>query len=80
MKTAVSVPDAVYRSAEKLAARLGVSRSELYSRALAALVDRYSEELLTEQLNEVYGPDGEDAGLDPALAALQSRSRGCDSC
>jgi len=41
MKTAISIPDRVFRSAEQLAARLGVSRSELYSKALAALVNEH---------------------------------------
>jgi metal-responsive CopG/Arc/MetJ family transcriptional regulator len=39
MKTAVTIPDRVFQSAEKLAARLSVSRSELYARALASLVE-----------------------------------------
>jgi len=34
MKTAISLPDPVFRSAEQLAARLGISRSELYCRAI----------------------------------------------
>jgi len=74
MKTAVSIPDPVFRSADKLAARLGVSRSELYAKALAAIVERHSEELVTSQLNEIYGPGGEESSLDPDVAALQSRS------
>ncbi len=74
MKTAVSIPDRVFQSAEKLAARLGVSRSELYARALASLVEKYREDLITSQLNELYGPGGEDSSLDPELASLQSHS------
>jgi hypothetical protein len=34
MKTAVSVPDTLFRRAERTAKRLGISRSELYARAL----------------------------------------------
>ena len=34
MKTAISIPDEVFRSAERLAQRLGVSRSELYAKAV----------------------------------------------
>ena len=76
MKTAVSIPDRVFQSAEKLAARMGVSRSELYARALASLVEKYREDLITEQLNQVYGPDSEVSGLEPEVASLQSRSLG----
>lgn len=74
MKTAVSIPDRVFESAEKLAARLGVSRSQLYAKALAGLVEKYREDLITSRLNEIYGPDGEDSSLDRDSALLQSRS------
>ena len=78
MKTAISVPDRVFRSAEQLAARLGVSRSELYSRALAALVEKHRDDLVTARLNEVYGPGAEDSRLDRDLSRLQSRSLATD--
>jgi len=74
MKTAISIPDRVFRSAEQLAARMGVSRSELYSKALAALVDKHQDDVITSRLNEIYGPDRENASLDPELALLQHRT------
>jgi len=74
MKTAVSIPNRVFQSAEKLALRLGVSRSELYARALATLVEKHREDVITAQLNEIYGPDGKESSLDPAITLLQSRS------
>jgi len=74
MKTAVSIPDPVFQSAEKLAARLGISRSELYAKALASLVEKHREDLITSKLNEVYGPGGEDSSLEPEVRSLQSRS------
>ena len=74
MKTAISLPDPVFRSAERLAARLGVSRSELYCRALKDLLAQHDETAVTAQLDAIYGePDG-DPGLDPGLAALQAAS------
>lgn len=74
MKTAISIPDPVFLSAEKLAARLGVSRSELYCKALAALVDRHRDDLVTSRLNEIYGAGSEDASLHVGYALLQHRS------
>lgn len=74
MKTAISVPDRVFRSAEQLAARLGISRSELYSKALAALVEKHRDDLVTARLNEVYGSEPESSQLDRELLRLQSRS------
>jgi metal-responsive CopG/Arc/MetJ family transcriptional regulator len=74
MKTAVSIPDRIFRAAEQLAARWGISRSELYAKALDALVEKHSDEVITSRLNDIYGSEGEDSSLDPALAALQERT------
>ncbi len=74
MKTAISIPDRVFRSAEQLAARLGVSRSQLYSKALAALVEKHRDDLITSRLNEIYGPDLEISSLDAETASLQHRT------
>ena len=74
MKTAISIPDRVFRSAEQLAARLGVSRSQLYSKALAALVDKHRDDLITSRLNEIYGPGAESSSVDAGLASLQLRT------
>ncbi len=74
MKTAVSIPDRVFESAEQLAARLGVSRSQLYARALAALVEKHREDLITSRLNDLYGPSGEESSLDRGVSNLQGRS------
>jgi predicted transcriptional regulator len=41
MKTAVSIPDAIFERAEELARRLKKSRSELYREALAEYVARH---------------------------------------
>lgn len=54
MKTAVSVPDALYDEAEQLARSLGVGRSRLYSDALAAYLEHYRLETITRQLDAVY--------------------------
>lgn len=74
MKTAISIPDRVFRSAEQLASRLGVSRSELYSKALAALVDKHRDDLITSRLNEIYGAGRESSSLDAGIASLQHRT------
>ena len=54
MKTAISIPDAVFKSADALAARLGVSRSELYASAVAEYVAKHQDAKVTERLNAVY--------------------------
>ncbi|MDX1962409.1 MAG: hypothetical protein SFX18_04605 [Pirellulales bacterium] len=51
MKTAVSIPDDLFASVELLVRKYGISRSQLYSRALAEFVSRHDIHLLTEQIN-----------------------------
>ena len=69
MKTAISLPDPLFRSAERLAKRLKVSRSALYATAIADYVAHHQRKSVTEQLNEVYGEGGEDSTLDPVWPA-----------
>ena len=53
MKTAVSIPDQLFRRAEQLAHRLGKSRSQVYREALAEYVDRREPGAVTVALDEV---------------------------
>jgi metal-responsive CopG/Arc/MetJ family transcriptional regulator len=53
MKTAVSLPDEVFTSAERLAKRLKISRSQLYGRALGEYVARHAPDVVTEALDRV---------------------------
>jgi hypothetical protein len=72
MKTAISLPDKLFHKADQLAKQQGLSRSELYARALEDYVEKqFSKETLLENLNRVYGEDpGE---LDPAFRAVVRR-------
>jgi hypothetical protein len=72
VKTAVSIPDPVFKAAEKAARRLRVSRSHLYARAIAQLLQSLDDRAVTESLDRVYG--GHPNDLDPVLATLQSRA------
>jgi len=76
MKTAISVPNDLFEAAEKLARRLGVSRSRLYTNAVAEFLGRHRGEDVTEKLNRFY--DNEQAGLDSISEALQGASLGKD--
>ena len=58
MKTAVSIPDEVFEEAERLAADLQTSRSQLYSRALQEFVARHAPDRLTEAMNRVVNEVG----------------------
>lgn len=71
MKTAISVPDRLFNSADALARRLGVSRSRLYATALAEFLAKHRAGKVTERLNTVYA--AEESRLDPALRRAQAR-------
>jgi len=71
MKTAVSVPDDVFQSAERLARRERRSRSEVYSAAIREYVARHAPDEVTEAINEVIGDL--DAQLDPFVRAAGDR-------
>lgn len=72
MKTAISLPDDLFRQAETAARRLKISRSQLYATAITEFLDRRRTSKVTERLNEIYSQ--EPARLDPALSFAQSKS------
>jgi metal-responsive CopG/Arc/MetJ family transcriptional regulator len=74
MKTAISIPDDLFRTAERVASRLGLSRSELYRRALSAFIDRHDDKLVTQALDDVYASEPELGQVDELLQNLQSLS------
>ena len=55
MKTAISLPDALYADAEEIAKSMGIPRSRLFARALEEFLNHHKKERITEKLNEVYG-------------------------
>ena len=76
MKTAISIPDALFTAADRLAGQLGISRSELYQRAVKSFLKTHSVDGVTDILDHIYGPDGEVSTLDPAIELMQQASIG----
>lgn len=72
MKTAVSIPDPLFRAADRVARRLRISRSQLYARALERYLAAESDDDVTARLDAVYA--GEDSRLDRSVAAAQRRA------
>lgn len=72
MKTAISLPDALFDEADAVAYRLGVSRSQLYATALAEYIAKFREADVTAKLDAVYG-DGR-AAPDAAVTAAAIRT------
>jgi metal-responsive CopG/Arc/MetJ family transcriptional regulator len=57
MKTAISIPDPVFEAAEKFARRIGVSRSQLYTKAVKEYLKEHPNRSVTKKLNEVYSEE-----------------------
>ena len=69
MKTAISLPNPRFEAVDALAARLGVSRSALFQRAVEQYLREHDDTAVTEALDRVYAT--ETAHVDPLLADLQ---------
>lgn len=76
MKTAISIRDDIFESAERVARSMGISRSDLYTRAVRDYVSRHSGDRITERLDAVYGDDPDASALDDTLARIQTVSLG----
>ena len=60
MKVAVSIPDDVFKEAERLAKKLKKSRSRLYAIAIAEYLKRQREDEITEAVNKALKEVGDE--------------------
>jgi hypothetical protein len=72
MKTAISLPDEVFEEAERLAARLKVSRSELYAKALEDFVRRHAPDAITDAYDQICSET--EPSLEPFVQRAARRS------
>ncbi len=72
MKTAISIPAPIFKTAEQVAKELGISRSELYTKAIKEFLETYHHTDITRELNEIYAD--EPSQLDRELNKIQSAS------
>lgn len=72
MKIAISLPDAVFEAAERLARQRHVPRSQLFAEALREYLSRHGSEAVTAKLNEIY--TNESSTVEPSLAQAQQVS------
>jgi uncharacterized protein YndB with AHSA1/START domain len=61
----------VSRSVELAAERLGVSRSELFQRAVREFLRDHMDKGVSEAINDVYGEAGTESPLDPFLECVE---------
>ena len=64
MKTAISMPDETFHRVNRTASKLGISRSELLTKAADAYLDDLESADLTEQINRAIDliADTDDSG------------------
>jgi metal-responsive CopG/Arc/MetJ family transcriptional regulator len=72
LKTAISLPESLFRQAEAAARKLKMSRSQLYGTALAEFLERRRTDKITERLNEIYSETP--AKVDPSLHSAHLKS------
>ncbi len=72
MKTTISIPDSVFEAAEAFARRLGISRSELYAKAISVYIKEHRDEGVTEALNRIYVEKA--PSVDPFIQSFQFSS------
>ncbi len=77
MKTAISLPDDLFKLAETAARKLKMSRSQLYATAISEFLDRRNANKITGRLNEVYS--AQSAKVASPLHSAQMKSIESDS-
>jgi len=65
----ISIPNPIFESAERLSRKLGLSRNELYSKALTTYLNAHQDNEITAALNDVYAT--ETSTISPALIEMQ---------
>ena len=74
MKTAISIPDQIFKAADELAHFLGISRSELFTKAIIEFLKKKNSDEITKKLDAVYSD--EDSSLHETDYQLQIKSLG----
>ena len=72
MKTAISIPDDIFITADRLAKRLSMSRSELYTSAVQQYITECRHAGVKEKLDQVYA--SEKASVNTVLLNAQAAS------
>lgn len=72
MKTAISIPEPIFKLAERTAKRLGMSRSELFTRAVEQYVSAERDARITASYDEAFSDTGTDDITEFRRAAARS--------
>ncbi len=74
VKTAVSVDEKLFKEAHRLARRLGIPRSRLFSMALEEYLRQEENRVLLRQINQAYA-GGSDQAERKAMSAMKRKQR-----
>jgi hypothetical protein len=74
MKTAISIPDPLFNSVERMAHKLNVSRSEFFANAAKTYIDHVKNQSVTDKLNKIYSKNRKESQLPKDFAAMQAAS------
>jgi metal-responsive CopG/Arc/MetJ family transcriptional regulator len=74
MKTAISIPDPLFHSVERMAHKLHVSRSEFFANAAKAYIALVKNQSVTDKLNKVYSSNENMSSLPKEMAIIQAVS------
>lgn len=72
MKTALSIPDALFKRAERTAKSIGVSRSRFFAMAVESFLAHRNPAQVTEKLNQLYSDSADQ--LDGRISRMQAKS------
>ncbi len=79
MKTAISIPDNLFKDAEITAKQLGLARSQLYVKAIKEFIEHHNKDHITEKLNSLYSEESNleeihDMGIESLREATKNDS------
>ena len=76
MKTAISIPDKLFKDAERTAKQLGLARSQLYVKAIKEFIEHHNKEYITDKLNILYSHENNDERfLETGIESLKEATK-----
>ena len=75
VKTAVSLPEALYSRVDKLAQEMKVSRSRVFALALESFMRDYQDRRLFDQINDAYADEPPTEAEQASLTNIRKQHR-----
>ena len=72
MKTAISIPDFLFKIAENTAKKMGISRSALFTEAIQEYIKNHNPQDITQQLDNIYSKNESSVPEDILSAQIAS--------